>query len=212
MIRLSMSQSHYHVYLPPVLSALQTPIPRLSFQELNVDRDVDPQFDFGRSSQVSRIKRVTSRSQGSTQVSQVQQVQQILGNADHSPIADSGHRHGQGGDEPASAEGNKKKGKRSLTNDSTTSDVDLDIKPNTTLHTNTDRRKGGLSIKRSRAPLTLSLSVDEGDSLGDGSLGLGDNLGSGSGSRRRSTRISRSGSNPGTSFSLLLLWNFQELR
>lgn len=155
---------------------------------------------------------MTSQSQASTQLSQVQQVQQILGDADHAPITDSGRRHGQGGDEAAGAEGSRRKGKRRLTNDSTTPDVDLDIKPDTTVNTNTDRRNGGMSIKRSRAPLTLSLSADEGDSLRDGSLGLGDNLGSGSGSRRRSTRISRSGSNSGTSFSLTLLWDFQELR
>lgn len=203
MIRLSMSQSHYHVYLPPVLSALQTPIPRLSFQELNVGRDVDSQFDFGRSSQVSRIRRVTSQSQGSTTLSQVRQVQQILGDAAHTPIANSGTSHGHNG-RPASAEGSRKKGKRRLTDDSITPDVDLDIEPDTTVNTNTNKSDRGMSIKRSRAPLTLSLSVDEGDSLGDASLGLGDDLGSGSGSRRRSTRISRSGSNPGTSSSLFL--------
>lgn len=65
-----MLQSHYHVFLPPPVSSLAPPIPRLSFQDVVVPRNIDSQLDFGRSSQISRFKRISLSQQGQSQNSQ----------------------------------------------------------------------------------------------------------------------------------------------
>jgi hypothetical protein len=193
-----MSQSHYHVYLPPVLSSFKPPIPRLAIHELNVGRDVDSQFDFGHSSQVSRIKRATSQSQGSTQLSEVRQV---LGDVTiPDPLPGPGPSHTPDRN-TATKGGSRRESKRKST---TFPDLDLDEKLEMGINMDVDTSKRGMRIKRSRAPLTLSgTTVDDGDSLGNAPL-TEDGIGLGSGSRRRSARISRGGSHPGMSISLSL--------
>jgi len=163
-----MSQSHYHVFLPPPLSSLSPPIPRISFQDLIVSREVESQLDNGRASQVSRIKRI-SQSQSQPQPHP------------------SNDRKGKSKQEPLEHE-----------------DVDISTQyswpptPLEVIGSGTSYKKRlveegdmsrGDTIKRSRAPLTLSGNAQ--DESRDVEFS---GVPSGSGSRRRSSRVRRSGS------------------
>ena len=170
-----MSQSHYHVFLPPSLSSLSPPIPRLSFQDLIVSREVESQLDFGHASQVSRIKRISQ--------SQSQSQSQLY------------------------PSGNDRKGK--TRREPPEHDVDTSTQyswpptPFEVIGSGTSSKKRmvdgntstrGNTIKRSRAPLTLSGNTAHTTEAGDQDLSVDIGGGSGSGSRRRSSRVRRSGS------------------
>jgi len=180
-----MAQSHYHVFLPPTLSSLSLdgPVPRLVFQDLVIPRDVESQLDFGRSSQVERLKRISL----SLAESQSQSHPQGSGQG-------KGKGKGKG----------KQKAEEELDEDlvdqahhfppTSTPVLDIDyeavnIKRKSVDGGNTSTSTRGNSIKRSRAPLTLSgntVNDEEGISVEV------DNTGSRSGSRRRSSRVRRS--------------------
>jgi hypothetical protein len=172
-----MSQSHYHVFLPPTLSALVGSIPRLSFQDLSVPRDVESQLDFGHSSQVSRLKRISQLSQPQPQP-QPQPQSRPNGNTQHRQP------------EEVLIEDESFAYPISLTPTPTATPIasgSKDILKRKVDDNNTSVR--GNQIKRSRAPLTLSgHTVDE--SVEDDP--------SGSGSRRRSSRVRRSTSGSST--------------
>jgi hypothetical protein len=163
-----MSQSHYHVFLPPSLSSLAPPIPRLSFQDLVVSREAESQLDFGHASQVSRLKRIPQSQSGPSQ-------------------------------------GNDQKGKAKENcspqyADETSTQYSWPPTPQEVIGSGSNRKRlveegdtsRGNTIKRSRAPLTLSGRTSTEAEDQDISVDIG--AGSGSGSRRRSSRVRRSGS------------------
>jgi len=171
-----MSQSHYHVFLPPSLSSLSPPTPRISFQDLTVSRELESQLDFGHASQVSRLKRISQ--------------------SESQPRA-SGHidRKGKAKEEPSSdyIDG--------LTTQYSWPPTPLEVigsgtsKKRTADDGNTSR---GNTIKKSRAPLTLSGNTATADTTEDQDVSV--DVGEASGSRRRSSRVRRSGSGMSTSF------------
>jgi hypothetical protein len=165
-----MSQSHYHVFLPPSLSSLALPIPRISFQDLTVSREVESQLEFGHASQISRLKRI---SQSQSQPRPSQQVDQ-KGKAKEDPspgYADGTSTQYSWPPTPFEVIGSGSNKKRSVEE---------------------GEPSRGNTIKRSRAPLTLSGRTSTEAEDQDISVDIGG--GSGSGSRRRSSRIRRSGS------------------
>jgi hypothetical protein len=148
---------------------------------------------------------VASQSQGSTQISQVRQV---LGDV---AIPDPIPEHALDAKHPVARNGSRRVSKRKLKDGPDTTlpnpglnpDFDFDQKLDTSTNMDASASQRGLRIKRSRAPLGLSgTTVDEGSM--DGASLAEDGSGSGSGSRRRSARISRSGSHPGMSLFLPL--------
>jgi len=181
-----MAQTHYHVFLPPTLSSLSLdgPVPRLVFQDLVIPRDVESQLDFGRPSQVERLKRISlSRAESQSQ----------------------SYRQGSGQGKGKGKGKGKEKAEEELDEDlvdqahhfppTSTPVLDIDyeavksIKRKSVDGGNTSTSTRGHSIKRSRAPLTLSgNTVNEEEEISV----EGDNTGSGSGSRRRSSRVRRS--------------------
>ena len=183
---MSQTQTHYHVFLPPTLSSLSLdgPVPRLVFQDLVIPRDVESQLDFGRSSQVERLKRISLSHWGS----QLQSHPQGSGQG-------KGKGKGKG----------KQKAEEGLDEDlvdqahyfppTSTPVLDSDyeavksIKRKSVDGGNTSTSTRGNCIKRSRAPLTPSgNTVNEEEEI---SIEV-DNTGTGSGSRRRSSRVRRS--------------------
>ena len=167
---MSQTQTHYHVFLPPTLSSLSLdgPVPRLVFQDLVIPRDVESQLDFGRSSQVERLKRISLSHLGS----QSQSLSRSQGIINQS----RGNGKGKG----------KQKADEKLEEDLV--DQAAHFSPTSTPVLDIDY-EAVKSIKRSRAPLTLSgNTVDEEEEI---SVRV-DNAGTGSGSRRRSSRVRRS--------------------
>jgi hypothetical protein len=174
-----MSQSHYHVFLPPTLSSLSPPIPRLSFQDLTVSREVESQLDFNHASQISRLQRIR----------QSQSQSQAQSQSDLS-------RHDQKGktkEEPVGYEVD-------ISTQYTWPPTPLEVigSGNSKRRGNEGDRSRGVAIKRSRAPLTLSGNSDKTTSTAEdqdqdqsvaGEMG---GPGLGSGSRRRSSRVRRS--------------------
>jgi hypothetical protein len=178
--------SHYHVFLPLTLTPIGPDLPRLIFQQINVGRDVDSQFDFA-SSQVDRIKRL-SQDAGPSKPSHVQLIE-------HDPLGQSGIA--------IQDIGGLRKGKRR-------SGVDVGDRDDT------HDRSRGMSIKRSRAPLLSSESTSvEGLVLsgrldeGPGSVGNEGESGRGESAtskltRRRSSRLDKSHS--GTSIPVTITY------
>jgi len=162
-----MSQSHYHVFLPPSLSSLSPPIPRISFQDLIVSREVESQLDFGHASQVSRIKRISqSQSQSQPRPSNDRKGKSKQEPLEHEDVDTSTQYTWPPTPLEMIGSGNSK---RQLLDEGNTS--------------------RGNTIKRSRAPLTLSGTAQDESREVDLS-----GVPSGSGSRRRSSRVRRSGS------------------
>ena len=167
-----MSQSHYHVFLPPSLSTLSPPIPKISFQNLKVSREVESQLDFGHASQVSRLKRI-SQSQSLSQP------------------RPSGHIDRKG------------KAKEELSPeyvDGPTTQYSWPPTPLEVIGSGTSKKRSvddghtsrGNTIKKSRAALTPSGNTTTADTTEDQDISM--DVGEASGSRRRSSRVRRSGS------------------
>jgi hypothetical protein len=173
-----MSQSHYHVFLPPSISSLSPPIPRISFQDLIVSREVESQLEFGHASQVSRIKRISqSQSQSRPQPGPSQQNDQ-KGKAKEEPAAE--YMNGTSTQyswppTPLEFIGSGSSSKKRVVDDGNTS-------------------TRGNTIKKSRAPLTLSGNTTHTteDQHQDLSVDIGEGVGSGL--RRKSSRVRKSGS------------------
>jgi hypothetical protein len=166
-----MSQSHYHVFLPPILSSLAPPIPRLSFQDLVVSREVESQLDFGYASQVSRLKRISqSQSQSQSYPSGNDRKGKAKQEAPEHDVDTSTQYTWP--PTPFEVIGSGNSSKKRLADEGDTS--------------------RGNTIKRSRAPLTLSGNTTH--ATEDQDLSVDDGGGAGSGSRRRSSRVRRSGS------------------
>jgi hypothetical protein len=168
-----MSQSHYHVFLPPSLSSLSPPIPRISFQDLVVSREVESQLEFGHASQVSRIKRISQSQSGPSQ----QNDQKGKVKEDPSPeYADGTSTQYSWPPTPLEFIGSGSSSKKRMVDDGNTS-------------------TRGNTIKKSRAPLTLSGSTTHTteDQHQDLSVDVSGS-GMGSGIRRKSSRVRRSGS------------------
>lgn len=173
-----MSQSHYHVFLPPSLPSLSPPIPRLSFQDLTVSRELESQLEFGHASQLSRLKRIS-------------QSQSL------SHPRPSGHidRKGKSKEEPSPEY-----------LDGPTTQYNWPPTPIDVIGSGTSRKRSvdegntsrGNTIKKSRAPLTLSGNTTTADTTEDQDVSV--DVGEASGSRRRSSRVRRSGSGMSTSF------------
>jgi hypothetical protein len=136
--------SHYHVFLPPILTPLGPDLPRLIFQEINVGRNVESQFDFG-SSQVDRIKRLSQADAGPSNSPNVQLIE-------HDSLVQNENLD--------SAAGDLEKGKRRSMIDYRDRDDSHD-------------RSRGMSIKRSRAPLLSSGSTSAEGSVLSGRLDAG---------------------------------------
>jgi len=169
-----MSQSHYHVFLPPSVSSFAHAIPRLSFQDLVVSREVESQLEFGHASQVSRIKRI---SQSQSQSQSYPSDNDRKGKTKREPPENDVDTSTQYSWQPTPFEviGSGSSSKKRMIDDG-----------NTSTRENT--------IKRSRAPLTLSGNTTHTTEAGDRDLSVDIGGGSGSGSRRRSSRVRRSGS------------------
>jgi hypothetical protein len=164
-----MSQSHYHVFLPPSLSSLSPPIPRISFQDLVVSREVESQLDFGHASQVSRIKRI-SQSQSQPHPSNDRKGKSKQEPPEHEDTNTSTQYTWP--PTPFEVIGSGSSSKKRLADEGDTS--------------------RGNTIKRSRAPLTLSGNTTYASE--DQDLSVDDGGGVGSGLRRKSSRVRRSGS------------------
>jgi hypothetical protein len=186
-----MSQSHYHVFLPPTLSSLSSPIPRISFQDLVVSREVESQLDFGHTSQVSRIKRI-SQSQSQSQL-----------------YPSGNDRKGKSKQEPPEQE-----------DTNTSTQYSWPPTPFEVIGSGNSSKKRladegdtsrGNTIKRSRAPLTLPGHTAHTNVTEDQDLSVGIGGGSGSGLRRKSSRVRRSGSGMSLRiflhFKALPVWN-----
>jgi hypothetical protein len=173
-----MSQSHYHVFLPPSLSSLSPPIPRISFQDLVVSREVESQLEFGHASQVSRLKRISqSQSQSRPQPGPSQR-DDLKGKAKENPStedADGTSTQYSWPPTPFEVIGSGSSSKKRMVDEGDTS-------------------ARGNTIKRSRAPLTLSGTATHTTEDQPQDLSVDICGGSGSGSRRKSSRVRRSGS------------------
>jgi hypothetical protein len=178
-----MSQSHYHVFLPPHLSSLSPPIPELSFQDLVVSREVDSQLEFGHASQVTRLKRI-SQSQSQPGPSQENDQKGKAKEETFSEYADGTSTQYSWPPTPFEVIGSGNSSKKRLTDEGDTS--------------------RGNTIKRSRAPLTLSGNTTNANDTEAQDLSQLVDIGggSGSGSKRRSSRVRRSGS--GTSLRIFV--------
>jgi hypothetical protein len=172
-----MSQSHYHVFLPPTLSTLSPQIPRISFQDLIVSSEVESKLEFGHASQVSRLKRISqSQSQSRPQPGPSQQTDQ-KGKAKEDPspdYADGTSTQYTWPPTPIEVIGSGSSSKKRMVDDGNTS-------------------TRGNTIKRSRAPLTLSGNATHAADDEDLSVVVSGS-GMGSGTRRKSSRVRRSGS------------------
>jgi hypothetical protein len=155
---------------------LSPPIPRISFQDLVVSREVESQLEFGHASQVSRLKRISqSQSQSRPQPGPSQQTDQ-KGKAKEDPspdYADGTSTQYTWPPTPIEVIGSGSSSKKRTVDDGNTS-------------------ARGNTIKRSRAPLTLSGNTTHATEDQDLSVDIGGGIGSRS--RRRSSRVRRSGS------------------
>lgn len=167
--------SHYHVFLPPtVLAPLQCEtgetIPRLSFEDLLVSRDIDSQFEFDSTPAFLHLGPSQSQSQYPSQA------ELSLSLSGRPSLSFSGVRTSTALDQSR---------KRPPPTASTIADDSIRHADHSI---SVEGKSRGTSIKRSRGALRASISVNE-DSMGSEASGSGSGAG-----RRRSARLDKSAS------------------